>query len=315
MSEEEDQLSNQVKELSVENGVEDIAESFEDQDNVEDVDEQTPETNVKEIDDDNDDDDDDDDDFGAFSDASFDEFEQPPSPTTDTETIQKSSYIQFPQNTFQDPAELQDTLTKLLDQTYPSQLPKLSIPENTSILNERSQLLLERLTALPYLKPYNWRKSSLRRQLLVTLGIQDTEPAILRKKNLDDGMQYKIPSFQELGFTEEDGLKIKTQNDEILHRGEESVINGDDLELKDEDKLDQLVEEYKSRIEEVEKLLAVWEHEREKLELDNETFEGVVENLVGHTQRLRREETLKSLKKEANKSKGIVSFLKKKSKK
>lgn len=333
MSEDGDELSNQVKDLSIENGVEDIAESFDDQDNVEeittdeqvqdqsDLDQPNTETNVKEIDDD-DDNDDDDDDFGAFSDASFDEFEQPPNPTPDTDTTisqpKSSQYTQLPQDTFSHPDELKETLSKLLDQAYPSELPKLSIPENTSILNERSQLLLERLTALPYLKPYNWKKSSLRRQLLVTLGIPDSEPTnVLRKKNLDDGMQYKIISFQELGFTEDDAIKYKNQSDEILQKGEEVVKNGDDhaVEVLDDEGIDQLIGKYKEEITQVENLLAVWEHEREKLELDNETFEGVVENLVGHTQRLRREETLRSLKKEANKSKGLGSFLKKKSKK
>ncbi len=183
------------------------------------------------------------------------------------------------------------------------------------MLNERSKLLLERLTALPYLKPHNWKKSSLRRQLLITLGIPDTESVVTRRKNLDDGMQYKIVSFEDLGMSEQDAEKFKVKNDEIIENLEQSIKDDHVLQSLNDDDLDGVVKDYESKIEEISKLLAVWEYEEKKLENDNSTFEGVVENLVGHTQRLRREETLKSLKKEAQKSKGIGSMFKKKSKK
>lgn len=267
------------------------------------------------------DDDDDDDDFGAFSDASFNEFEsqqKPPElPTSPQSTTQHTaSYIQFPQELFDTPSALEEAITELLSQTFPTTLAPSPVPQNTDVLNERSRLLLERLTALPHLKPHNWKRSSLRRQLLLTLGIRDTEDVTLtRRRNLDDGMQYEIEKFEELGISEGDATKLRDQTGDIIETLEKGFKSDEELGKLGDDELDGVIADYGNKIEEISRLLAVWEYEKKKLENDNSTFEGVVENLVGHTQRLRREETLKSLKKDAQKSKGLGSMFKKKSKK
>lgn len=329
MSQED--LSSPVKELSIQESP--AVETVDENDKVEDVmdtnqeqlqtdENAAPEVEVEVVEEDEEngegEEDDDDDDFGAFSDASFDEFESRPEPqevpSTTTET-NSTTYTQLPQSLFNSPSDLQETLNNLLSQSFPGTLPRSSVPQNTDVLNERSKLLLERLTALPYLKPHNWKKSSLRRQLLITLGIPDTESVVTRRKNLDDGMQYKIVSFEDLGMSEQDAEKFKVKNDEIIENLEQSIKDDHVLQSLNDDGLDGVIKDYESKVEEISKLLAVWEYEEKKLENDNSTFEGVVENLVGHTQRLRREETLKSLKKEAQKSKGIGSMFKKKSKK
>ncbi|CCH44496.1 putative membrane protein [Wickerhamomyces ciferrii] len=336
MSEDQgNELTEEVKELSLEeqeNGDEteikkdtvdgDIENEREEEQKKEDADElenKQEEEKEEEVEEEEVDEEDDDDEFGAFSDASFDEFEQPPEPESpkQEESIStpetNNTHLKLPQDLFDEPEMFQTRVQELLNQSFPEELPPASVPSNTDVLNERSRLLLERLVALPYLKPYSWKKSSLRRQLLQTLGI-DSEKDQIRRKNLDDGSNYKIPDFESLNISDEEAKKYRENTDEILNKFQESIKEDDELTNLDQETLNKVVLEYKEQIKELKKLLSIWEYEQKNLEIDNETFEGVVENLVGHTQRLRREETMKSLKKESRKSKGLSMF-KKKSKK
>jgi hypothetical protein len=266
----------------------------------------------------------DDDDFGSFSDASFDDFEEPQQETKEEQnnnynetTADDTPVIKFPQSTFNEPDQLKEKLEQLVELSFPGVSPSNSNASNgpVSILNERSEHLLERLTSLVYLKPYSWQKSSLRKQMLVTLGISDTDTGRSNhRRNEFDADQYVIKAFSELNITDDEKRALADDSDYVLSDYVEKLENIDDLSELSEEELSHVIEKYNEQLDTVEKLLSLWEDERVKLQEDNNTFEGVVENLVGHTQRIRREETFKSLQKEKEKSKGISSIFRKKKK-
>ena len=245
--------------------------------------------------------DNDDDDFGSFSDASFDEFEEPPE-NTSVQQPESEKIASLLLSSYSDRDKLITIIDELTLQTFPDQLPTFTIPEDTSILNPRSQHLLERLIAPPHLKPYNWKTGSLRRQLLMTLGLPDDTIQKKERENGFDMSTYVVKTLEQLHI--DDGQKkkmLEETNTKFAEIG--NVITADDLLEMNDKELQMAIEKLEIQVSMVEKYLAVWDDEKTKLEEDRKTFESVVENLVGHTQRLRREETMKSLKKEKEKSK------------
>lgn len=246
------------------------------------------------------------DEFGSFSDASFDDFEEP--------QVIENSIIKLPQSVFSNPQELEIKLEELVNLTFPGSLPEYENNEDTSILNERSEQLLERLTSLIYLKPYNWQKSSLRKQLLVTLGISDIDNNSRKRLNQFDADEYIVTPFKELNINDDEKLKLIDETDYILEDYLTNLKNDDELNKLSDEELSEINKDYNLKLKMVENLLSIWENEKFKLTEDKNTFESVVENLIGHTQRIRREESFKSQQKEKEKSKGISSIFRKKKK-
>lgn len=257
--------------------------------------------------------DDEDDDFGDFSDASFDDFEEPqaaPEPSSPTiegtetnPTIGQES--EFPQSLFQDANALDTRINALCHEAFPRELEKFTIPSNTSILNERSEHLLERLVTPPYLKPYNWKKGSLRRQLLVTLGLPEDVVVQRVRNNEFDMTSYVAKKLEELSINADEKKKLLDITDEEVVRLQAHVLGEDELTGMDEEQLDSAIAQLQQAVGDVEKLVSVWEDEKNRLEEDHRTYESVVENLVGHTQRLQREEALRALKKGKERKLGL----------
>jgi hypothetical protein len=253
----------------------------------------------------------DDDDFGAFSDASFDDFEEPQPQTHGPEALSTSG--SFPQSLFSDKEQLRAKLEELANAAFPDKLPRFSVPDDTSILNVRSRHLLEQLTQPAHLKPYNWKRGSLRRQLLATLGLPDDTLEKKERKNEFDVESYVVKKLKDMGISEDKKRQLMAGTDVKLKELEDVVYSEDELNEMNEEELDIYIALLGEKVASVEEFLSAWEDEKSRLEEDHKTFESVVENLVGHTQRMRRDEMMKSLKKA--KEKGKLNLFKSKKKK
>lgn len=243
-----------------------------------------------------------DDDFGAFSDASFADFEEPREleeevPAGQVPTVPSS----LPQTLFQDRDALGTRLTELTLSLFPEQPAPFAIPDDTLILNSRSQHLLDRLIAPPHLKPYNWQHGSLRRQLLITLGLPDDTMEKKVRKNEFDMDKYVVIKLDDLRISNDVRKEMIDGTDSLLDGI--SLVSEDELFSMEQPQLEQKIQQMELQLSQVERHLSVWEDEKHRLEDDHKTFESVVENLVGHTQRMRREETMRTLKKEKERSK------------
>lgn len=149
-------------------------------------------------DDKDEDDDEDDDDFGAFSDASFDDFEnatvpprQPPSqPTTDPNETPANDYVKLTNDIFDDNRQLDTTMDDLVASIYRDTEPQVSndIPEigdikPENLLSVRSETLLKELITIPKLAPPDWKRSSIRRHFLISIGVPIDLDEVLPSNN------------------------------------------------------------------------------------------------------------------------------------
>ncbi|KAH3687384.1 hypothetical protein WICPIJ_001661 [Wickerhamomyces pijperi] len=265
---------------------------------------------------------DEDDDFGDFSDASFDDFEEPqvnaetlPS-AIDVDTQRKSSDIQGPKITDEDLDNTElfhSKISQLLDLSFPD-VKTIAEPlyanEQESILTETAAHLYERLTAKPYLQPIQWKKTETKRRLMALLKIPDETILFPRTKDLSDlESQLSVPEFKALGLSEERKKEIIEDTEEQLSKIEEYISK--DLDTTN---LTKLISKYEKNIANLTTTLACWEDQLKSVSADHETFESVIENMVGFTQRVTREEQGRSLKRKGT-LRGIFGKYKGKDKK
>ncbi|CDK26769.1 unnamed protein product [Kuraishia capsulata CBS 1993] len=180
-----------------------------------------------------------------------------------------------------------------------------------SVIGDRCRTLLDRLVQHPKLIKPNWRKSLVRRQLFLELGIpidldeilnpstERTITNIYGESELSSGKFDRVHSMLkdlDLSVTMESGLKLEERTYQAVDETEmnlqtrfffeESHITEADLSAK--------IESMKSHKSQLLILCKEWMNRRESVKSDNAIFESYIENMVANTQRFRR---LKATKK------------------
>lgn len=218
------------------------------------------------------------DDFGNFSDASFEE---------------------------------QDEVERYLEQLLPKDTceplsqrngrEKLGLVE--LLKDERPRVVYEQLVQLrPVLQPLNWNKSHLKSDLWHILRLPEQEPAArvpVPERPLDDSLYKKLRASLEDKSTETNTV-LRDQ-----FRFDYSVpLAPGSLQFEDEDDIPGLLTQSEENVNDLQKYhdqlchavdvlfgkLKQLQEQQELLISDKTTFENVVTNLTGHTQRLYRDE-------------------------
>ncbi|KAG7861723.1 hypothetical protein KL939_000744 [Ogataea angusta] len=235
------------------------------------------------------------DDFGEFE-----EFEQPPQQTG------ADSFIFAPENGSVE--ELGRMIHSLLG-SVPSREPAVDLH-----LDQRCQDVYQRLTLPPVnLQQVNWKRSFLRRRLLMSLRIPIDLDEVLpsnsktRKAKLYDNNALAGLKNNELSKLEERIAKLaidKMEKDKILESSA-AVLESVHQKVQPESfyraaaergELDSKAQELESVRDELLKIACSLNLRLEELKQDNEIYSMYVENLVGNTQKRRREQKKGDLK-------------------
>lgn len=201
-------------------------------------------------------------------------------------------------------------------------------------LSERSTHIYQQLSLLPRLDPPNWIKLKTRRHLLTKLGVpvnldeildtplgpastseaasatapgsgsslqpgtRNRRASLVSEENINwDG--FLIPEFKDLNIEPEQEKSLRGETASILSAVE--IENLDHSSIKQllqsgsDDEISNLLEHHNSNYAKLLELSSVWQNKLSELKKDYEIYESVVQNLVGHTQRLQREEILANL--------------------
>lgn len=278
--------------------------------------------------DDKDDEEEDEDDFGDFNDDDdFDDFveEQQPEPESEPAMVTGERLNCLNETTFNNSAQLQASVLSILqpitqdkkdndsdDSEYQNAPPPLQHITPKAYFSERSESLWNQLAVIaPEVHPIDWKRSSIRRLLLVSLGVPLDLDEILPNKNTkrlvlpssattskqqnDDAAKTEstetttssatTTSKQDSAEVEE--LNIETENS-VSKWQQLANVSVEACEGMDEAELQAHVENLKSAIQKAEPLFQKWETKKQAAEKDKEAFEGVIESLLEYAQRLRR---------------------------
>lgn len=264
-----------------------------------------------------------DDEFGSFDEASFDEFqaeepeEAPAEPTNAT----------FSSAVFQSESLIDQRVEETLDKIFT--IPELlSLTDDHELLRNGAGEKLSMLSKIPHLLPPNWTRLNIRHRLLVNLGIpinldelekgnvaqiSHTTPHP-RKKSISehdiDWTGFQVPGIETLNLDDEKKKHLLSQTNTLLDNIEEfNLQNTSQLFLETssdeglEEKLNKMRDNHKQLLE----LSSIWQDQIRELKNSQEMYELVVQNMVGYSQRLRRNEILESLSRRKLK-KGKRSF-------
>lgn len=272
----------------------------------------------------------DDDDFGDFDDVEY---------TQQSEQYQQPEHHEpsLPSSIFSNPLEFSNKLDLKLNEIFPTTTTtsKETTTDNinTTILNERSDIIYKQISNMPYLQPTNWIKSNIRHNLLIKLGIpinldelntttttsitntNTNSTGIVPISNIENTTRrrssisvndikwnlFNIPKFEELNIDNDLKLSMIQNTNEILTKIElENLQHNSEQFLRDssnseiiDDKLNQLMNNYQELI----KLSSIWINQIDELKNDFETYENVVQSFIGYSQKLRRDEIFENLKK------------------
>ncbi|CEP60493.1 Laa2p LALA0_S01e12156g [Lachancea lanzarotensis] len=184
-------------------------------------------------------------------------------------------------------------------QTIPNSDEEHSLEE--LIVEERPKVIYEQLIALePHVRPFQWRHSNLRSKLLHTLRIDDIPETPKVVRTLDSSLYESLAVLLEEPQAGNDdsiaellGAKLKVSvPDDIPEHASLTVaeLRSIDLESLNAASL------YNTHNQLIDAILTVCrdirENEivRERLIEEKGTFEDLLTNLIGHTQRLHRDE-------------------------
>ncbi|GAO48854.1 hypothetical protein SAICODRAFT_18816 [Saitoella complicata NRRL Y-17804] len=236
-----------------------------------------------------------DDDFGDFeAGEAFDTFVAPAEPQVPS--------IYIPNLTDQaDANAVQKEIAPLLDlisprppTEVPPPPPLPSAPSNDAplLLTERSLSLWKQLTAPPPLQPPDWKRSRIKRLFLVSLGVPvDLDEILPQETKLK---KLVLPSLRSNAV---DGSKDRTgsqsegngaANFDVQAARQLAATSSAAVENMSEDELRAHVKRLEAVAQEANEVITQWLAKREAVMSDKETFEAVIENLVGHAQRTRR---------------------------
>ncbi|KAH3668405.1 hypothetical protein OGAPHI_002159 [Ogataea philodendri] len=187
-------------------------------------------------------------------------------------------------------------------------LPLPSPTEKTFDLDQRCQDVYSRLVHPPMnVRQVNWKRSLLRRKLLVSLGIpidlDEVLPSVagakmskLYDQSALQGLQNNVNAELETRISQ---VSVdETRKDEILSSSD-SVLESIHSRVQpksfyqaaaERGDIQEKTKELENVRDELLKLAACWNLRLEDLKQDNEIYSMYVENLVGNTQKRRREE-------------------------
>jgi hypothetical protein len=245
--------------------------------------------------------------------------------TTSSET---PNLIRFDDATFEDFVAFEHKLDMFLEVVFPPSAPNAAADPNPSqqMLSQRSQSIFEQLALVPHLKPPNWVRLKIRRHLLTKLGVPVNLDEILpspmhdasrsQLSSTSTSVRYRRKSLVSEADIHWDGLNIPALEElhleasriQHLHdstTGTLSTIEMDNLDHSSTQKLlaasdeeiDKLLQHYQANYAKLIELSSVWQNQLAEVKKDYEIYESVVQNLVGHTQRLQRQQILANLKK------------------
>lgn len=256
--------------------------------------------------------------------------------TIDNETMDKKPdvFAIFDDELMNNNTQFEAKLDMIMDQVFTidsnisssNSSAEKSLPIET-LLNQRSQEVLNQLAAMPHLKPNNWIKLKIRHNLLIKLGIpinldeltDDKTPtansnkALLthnrrRSINEDDisWQDFKIPDFKTLNMTTELKDELLSRTNEILSRIETDNLNNSSksfLETAGDEKLKEKLRQFQNNYQQLIELSSVWKYHFNDLKNNFEIYESVVQNLIGYSQKLERDQLLQNLQQLKDKSK------------
>ncbi|GME80318.1 unnamed protein product [Ambrosiozyma monospora] len=267
------------------------------------------------------DDDDDDDDFGDFEeegDHDFGEFtEQVPiqENTNENQSISSGSGRFSPFNSNSTNAGILDLqqnmetskeqINLILNDIFKnSHFPTHSEQESKFHLSERCGTVFDRLTQEPRnLKQINWKKSLIKRQLFVSLQIpidlDELKPVANKKKSVskiydqastkgavDNEILNMVPHFDTLKIDNKE--KILKETNRTLEEYFKKLQPFAYYNSLPKDELQKKESELNGIKDELLQLVSCWNKKEDELKSDNLIFSSYVENLVGNTQKMRR---------------------------
>ncbi|ODV69364.1 hypothetical protein HYPBUDRAFT_95491, partial [Hyphopichia burtonii NRRL Y-1933] len=260
------------------------------------------------------------DEFGSFDDASFeasfDEFNELEETSPET--------LKFDEEIFQNPQEFDKKLEMIMDQTFSNTPHDQGKKEDQQLLDERSKQIFEELSNIPHLQPPNWIKLKIRHNLLIKLGVPinldelnaKEEQSRLqvkqhtRKKSINEDdinwQDFNIIDYKDLQLSTEVKNEIISNTNETLSRFENEILNHSTkqyLQNTNLDIIDDKLNEMNQIYDELIKISSVWLNQLAESKSNFEVYESVVQNLIGYSQRLKREEILQDLNKVKSKSK------------
>lgn len=267
-----------------------------------------------------DEDDDNDSEFGTFDEASFEDlsFDEPTSTAgNDIDNQDHENSLRFTEEVFEEKENFNNSLNHLMELLFPVNLSEKSVEHNSSeLLNPRSSEVFQELSALPHLKPPKWIKLKIRHNLLIELGIpinldeisndhhnnvQTTKHSFKNINKVEediDWSKYNLPKDLKLSVLKKNELLDETT--EILSRIETDNLTNSSrqhLESCSEELLDAKLNEYNANYDTLVQLGLVYVEKFEELKENFEIYENVIQNYIGNSQKLRREEILEKLNK------------------
>lgn len=278
-------------------------------------------------------DEDDDSDFGSFDDASFTELEEPEEMKSVEDTQEKVSgeYVRFSEEVLNNPTLFEKNLHETMDNIFTdishSQHHNEDSEEN-SLLTERSSEIFKELSQIPHLQPPNWIKLNVRHNLLIKLGVPINldeikkenllqTPKVPRRKSINeedikwDG--FDLPAFEDLRISADKKTDLLNKTTEILSAIETDNLNNSShqfLESSNTASLQEKLKQYNDNYAQLIELSSVWNKQLDDQKQNYEVYESVIQNLIGYSQKLKREEILAHLKNIKLKSKTKKSFWK-----
>lgn len=248
-----------------------------------------------------------DDDFGSFDDASIEELEAAAPHPKEGE---------FSSLVFQNPELFDQKLQTVMDSVFP-QADTYVITES-QLLSESAAKHLEIFSRTPRLHPPNWTKLKTRHSLLIRLGVPinldelesgtsglGPKSAVghTRKRSVSehdiDWSNFDIPEFASLQISGETKEELLGKSGEVLSEIEEHNLNNTSrpfLETSSGSSLDAKLQQMKDNHKRLIELSSVWQEQIRELRNSQEIYESVVQNMVGYSQKLRRNEILEHLK-------------------
>lgn len=278
-------------------------------------------------------DDDDDSDFGSFDDASFTELEEPEEVNSveNVENKISSGYVSFSEEVLNNSTlfekSLHETMNSLFTNISHIQDYDHDTHENT-LLTERSSEIYNELSQIPHLQPPNWIKLNVRHNLLIKLGVPINldeikeenllqAPKVPRRKSINEEdikwEGFDIPAFEDLKVSPDQKTDLLNKTTEILSTIETDNLNNSShqfLESSTSESLREKLKQYNDNYNQLIELSSVWNKQLDDQKQNNEVYESVIQNLIGYSQKLKREEILAHLKKIKLKSKSKKSFWK-----
>lgn len=276
---------------------------------------------------------DDDSDFGSFDDASFTELEEPEEVKSmeNVEDKMPGGYIRFNEEVLNDSTlfekSLHETMNSIFTNINQNQDHNNDNYKN-SLLKERSSEIYNELSQIPHLQPPNWIKLNVRHNLLIKLGVPINldeikeenllqTPKVLRRKSINEEdikwEGFDLPAFEELKISSDKKTDLLNKTTEILSAIENDNLNNSShqfLESSTSDSLQEKLKQYNDNYNQLIELSSVWNKQLDDQKQNNEVYESVIQNLIGYSQKLKRDEILAHLKKIKLKSKSKKSFWK-----